>query len=128
MYLFLVALCLHCFAQAFSGGEQGYSSLLGVRFSLRWRLLLLSMDSGVPGLQELGLLGSRAQAQLLWCTGLAALWHLLGPGVEPASSALAGGFLTTELPGKPLECPLDLRAHSGLLVSESPLCPAFTFP
>ena len=29
------------------------------------------------------------------------MWDLLGPGLEPASPALAGGFLTTVPPGKP---------------------------
>ena len=29
------------------------------------------------------------------------MWDLPGPGLEPASPALAGGFLTTALPGKP---------------------------
>ena len=28
-------------------------------------------------------------------------WDLPGPGLEPVSLALAGGFLTTEPPGKP---------------------------
>ena len=28
------------------------------------------------------------------------MWDLLGPGIEPMSPALAGGFFTTELPGK----------------------------
>ena len=28
---------------------------------------------------------------------------LLGPGIEPTSPALAGGFFTTEPPGKPLD-------------------------
>ena len=28
-------------------------------------------------------------------------WHLLGPGIEPVSLALAGRFLTTRPPGKP---------------------------
>ena len=28
------------------------------------------------------------------------MWDLPGPGLEPASPALAGGFLTTERPGK----------------------------
>ena len=30
------------------------------------------------------------------------MWDLLGPGLEPVSPALAGGFLTSEPPGKPL--------------------------
>ena len=29
------------------------------------------------------------------------MWDLLGPGLEPVSPALAGGFLTTAPPGKP---------------------------
>ena len=29
------------------------------------------------------------------------MWDLPGPGLEPVSSALAGGFLTTVPPGKP---------------------------
>ena len=30
-----------------------------------------------------------------------AVWDLPGPGLEPVSPALAGGFLTTAPPGKP---------------------------
>ena len=30
------------------------------------------------------------------------MWDLPGPGLEPMSPALAGRFLTTEPPGKPL--------------------------
>ena len=29
------------------------------------------------------------------------MWNLLGPGIEPVSPELAGGFFTTEPPGKP---------------------------
>ena len=32
--------------------------------------------------------------------GLVAPWHDPGPGLEPVSPALAGGFLTTVPPGK----------------------------
>ena len=31
------------------------------------------------------------------------MWDLPGPGLEPVSPALAGGFLTTAPPGKPLD-------------------------
>ena len=31
------------------------------------------------------------------------MWDLPGPGLEPVSPALAGGFLTTESPGKSKE-------------------------
>ena len=48
-------------------------------------------------------MGSRAQAQQLWCTGLVALWHVGSsePGLELMYPALAGGLLTTVPPGKP---------------------------
>ena len=36
------------------------------------------------------------------------MWNLPGPGLEPVSPALAGGFLTTALPGKPHQ-PLTLK-------------------
>ena len=29
------------------------------------------------------------------------MWDLPGPGIEPVSPALAGGFFTTESPGEP---------------------------
>ena len=32
---------------------------------------------------------------------LRSVWDLPGPGLEPVSPALAGGFLTTAPPGKP---------------------------
>ena len=31
------------------------------------------------------------------------MWELPGPGIEPVFPALAGGFLTTGPPGKPLD-------------------------
>ena len=47
-----------------------------------------------------------AQASLL-----RGLWNLPGPGLEPVSPVLAGGFLTTAPPGKSEEGPLK-AAHS----------------
>ena len=61
----------------------GYSSLRCAGFSLRWLLLLWNTGSRRMGFsscgmwaQKLWLVGSRAQAQYLWCTGLAAPRHL----------------------------------------------------
>ena len=48
------------------------------------------------------------QAQLL-----RGIWDLPGPGIKPLSPALAGGFFTTELPGKP--------TRQGFLRKEAPL-------
>ncbi|KAJ8782467.1 hypothetical protein J1605_010175 [Eschrichtius robustus] len=40
------------------------------------------------------------------------MWDLLGPGLEPVSPALAGGFLTTGPPGKSLS--LQHRQYSSV--------------
>ena len=45
-------------------------------------------------MRRLSSCGSRAQL-------LCGIWDLPRPGLEPVSPALAGGFLTTEPPGKP---------------------------
>ena len=37
-----------------------------------------------------------------WASLLHGTWDLPGSGIEPVSPALAGGFFTTEPPGKPL--------------------------
>ena len=58
---------------------------------------------------ELGLSSCGTQAWLL-CS----MWDLPGPGIEPICHALAGGFLTTGLPGK--SCNL-LLACSYFLVN-----------
>ena len=42
--------------------------------------------------------GLRARAQQLWPVG--GMWGLPGSGIKPVSPALAGGFFTTESPGK----------------------------
>ena len=38
------------------------------------------------------------------------MWDLPGPGLEPVSPALAGGFLTTAPPGKPLFVDFSMMA------------------
>ena len=81
----------------------GYSLLRCTGFSLRWLLLLRSMGSRHTGFSSCGLwalerrlssCGTRAQL-------LHSLWDLPGPGLEPMSPALAGGFSTTVPPRKP---------------------------
>ena len=52
--------------------------------------------------QQLWLAGSRAQVLLL-----CGMWDPPGPGLEPVSPALAGGFLTTAPPGKPTQLVLE---------------------
>ena len=44
-------------------------------------------------------MGSAVVVHELSCS--AAMWDIPEPGIEPVFLALAGGFLTTGLPGKP---------------------------
>ena len=82
-----------------SRSEQGLLS------NTEWGLLWLqSTGSRACGLSRC-LLGSRAWAQYLRHTGLVVLWHVGSSQirVEPVSPTKAGGFFTTEPPGK-LSC------------------------
>ena len=58
--------------------------------------------------------------RLWWRTGLVALWHVGSPRsrVEPVSPASAGGFFTTEPPGRPPG--LSLEFYKPLMVSVGP--------
>ena len=47
------------------------------------------------------------------------MWDLPGSGVKPMSSALAGGFFTTEPAGKPLSIFLIWRKLDGLMTKGS---------
>ena len=83
------------------------------------------------GLQACGLssCGSRSLERRLSSCGaqsqlLRSMWDLPGSGLEPVSPALAGGFLTTEPPGKPctniffqVVCyfSTNFHKHSGLI-------------
>ena len=64
---FLVALGLHCCAQAFSS-YRAWGPLFTVEHG---RFLLWRTGSGAHGLQEL-----QQEGSVLWLTGLAALWHV----------------------------------------------------
>ena len=48
---------------------------------------------------------------------LRGMWDLPGPGLERVSPALAGGFLTTEPPGK---SPMTILIPQGLFLSSHP--------
>ena len=108
IYLFIIfgcvrSLLLHAgFLLIVASGD--YSLLQCAGFSLRWLLLLRSTGSRLMGFSSYGAwalecrLGScGVRAQLLH-----GMWDLPGPGLEPVSPALAGGFLTTAPLGKPL--------------------------
>ena len=83
--LFITILGLRCCAWTFSScskwGLLASCSVVGL--SLQWLLLLQHPGSRGCGFssqgmwaQYLQLMGSRAQAQKLWCLGLVVLWHV----------------------------------------------------
>ena len=109
--LFLAALGLRCCAWALpSCGELGAAPRRGARASHCGGLS--PCGARAPGVlasaavaRRLSSCGSRApECRLSSCGALAQLpcsmWDLSGPGLEPASPALAGGLPTTAPPGK----------------------------
>ena len=65
----------------------------------------LGTHASVVVVCELSSCGSQALERRLSSCGAQAyllrrMWDLPGPGIEPVSPALAGGFLTTAQPGK----------------------------
>ena len=50
-------------------------------------------------------------------------WDLPRPGIELVCPALAGGFLTTEPPGKPLAAALSAGVQGGKVQDRQPACP-----
>ena len=100
MYLFLAVLGLHCCTWAFSScGKRG----------------LLSSCSAWSSHCD-GFSCGRAQ---LSC----GMWNLPGPGIKPVSPALAGGFFTTEPPGKCGHSSLTFQFITALLLWTLPEVP-----
>ena len=92
IYLFLAALGLHCCAQAFSSCSERGPLFIMVHGPLTIAASLVAEHR--LQMHRLSSCGSRAQL-------LHGMWDLPRPGLEPMSPALAGGFSTTEPPGKP---------------------------
>ena len=105
-YLSMTMLYLHCCVQAFSSWSgQGLLFLVLRRLLVQVVSLVAEHRPQAHGLQQLWhavlwalenrLSSCGSQAQLLH-----SVWDSLGPGIEPACPALAGGFLTTGPPGR----------------------------
>ena len=69
-----------------------------------WALGVRASVVVVCGLSSCGLWALECRLSSCGARGLLfrGTWDLPGPGLEPVSHALAGGFLTTAPPGKPL--------------------------
>ena len=107
----------------------GYSLLQREGFSLRWLLLLRSTGSRCAGFSSCG---SQALERRLSSCGaraslLCGMWDLPGPGLEPVSPALAGGFLTTVPPEKSLGWVLKVACVSELVCHIFPFFSFFFF-
>ena len=107
LYLFIYFWLLWVFVVACSlslvAASRGNSSLRCSGFSLQWLLLLRSTGSRHMGFISCGLwaVEHRLSSCGAWAYLLCGMWDLPGPGFEPMSPALAGGFLTIAPPGKP---------------------------
>ena len=103
--LFLAVLGLRCCVQAFSGyGERGLLFVAVSGLLIAVASLIAGTGSKRAGFSSCG---SRALERRLSSCGAGAwllrgVWNLLGLGLEPVSPALAGRFLITAPPGKPL--------------------------
>ena len=97
--LFLAVLGLHGCEGFSPGAAAGSSSLL----RCSGRSPPESPGTWASILAACGLLGSGAQARQSWHRSLLlhSMCDLPGSGIEPVFPALAGGFFTTETPGKP---------------------------
>ena len=98
IYFSLTIVSLSCGAWAFSScNEQG------LLFVAMHGLLLVVISLVVKHqLQACGLQWSQYTGSVVAALGLSCTWNPPRPGIEPMSSALAGGLLTTGPPGEAL--------------------------
>ena len=101
IYLILALLGLFC-SEGFcsSCSEPGPLRLCCAGFPLQALLLQQSAGSAVRGLGCVARALERRLSSGTWAQLLCSKCDLPRPGIEPMSPALAGGFLSTELPGK----------------------------
>ena len=101
----MAALGLRCHARAFSScGKRGllFVAMRGLLIAVA-SLVARSTGSGRVGFSSCGswALEHGLNSCGAWAYLLRGMWALPGPGLEPVSPALAGGFLTTVPSGKP---------------------------
>ena len=111
---FLAVLGLRFCARAFSScGERG-----PLPIALRGPLTIAASPVAKHRLQtrRFSSCGSRDQP-------LRGMWDPPGPGHEPVSPALAGGFPTTEPPGKPLGTIFDSLLYAPQFLTTHPILP-----
>ena len=94
IYLLLAVLCLHFCARAFSSCGKWGPPFIALHGPFTVTASLVAEHRLQT--RRLSSCGSRAQL-------LRGMWDLPRPGLEPVSPALAGRFLTTAPPGKPLK-------------------------
>ena len=127
-FLFLAALGLYfwlCAGFSLVAVSRGHSSLRCAGLSLRWPPLLQSTGSGHAGpaavAHGLSSCGSWAPERRPSSCGarvqlLRSMWDPPGPGLEPVSPALAGGFSTSAPPGKPETGSFEAGDQSSIIL------------
>ena len=115
LYLFLAVLGLRFCSRAFSSCGKRGPLFIAVHGPLTIAASLVAEHR--LQMRRLSSCGSRAQL-------LRGIWDLPGPGLEPVSPALAGGFSTTAPPGKPPNCYLFKLGAVEILIAY-PFLPSF---
>ena len=92
-----------CCEGSFLVGESGGCSVaVLMSFLLHWPVVQSPGSRRASfGSQGSWAPGSRLRSHGAWAQLPCGVWDLPGSGIEPASSASAGAFFTTEPPGKP---------------------------
>ena len=94
----------HC-CEGFSlvAASRGYCLVVVYGFLMEVSSLVAEHGLSVHGLSSCGswALEYRLSSCGTWAYLLLSMWDLPGPGIKPVSPELAGGFFTTEPPGKP---------------------------
>ena len=111
IYLFFGCIGSFLLRVGFSCGEWGLLFIVVCGLLIVVASLVAEHRLQACGLQQLWHVGSVVVARRLQSAGsvvvahgaqlFCSMWDLPRPGLEPASPALAGGFLTTAPPGKP---------------------------
>ena len=126
MHLFLTVLGL-CFCMGFHQLWRGGGYCLVARHGLLITVASLAAEHGLQsvwasvavahGLNSCSswVLERRPNSHGAQAALLHGMWDLPGPGIEPVSPALAGGFFTTETPGSPILNDFNMKGPPDII-------------
>ena len=120
IYIYIFFFIFYLFIYLFIFGCVGSSFLCEGFLQLRQAGATLRRGAQASHYRGLSCWEHRLQTRRLsscgsWAQLLHGMWDLPGPGLEPASPALAGRFSTTVPPGKPIFYILNKSSISGIV-------------